>query len=215
MSDSNFEERLRRISQGRPQAQAAVSAPKQRPYRPVPLVVGVSIAVAGVQLLRVANNDYEAFRAISPAAPIGAAALAVLLMVGGGAAAYRGLSGAGSHDRAARDRPPASAGSRLFLSLVGLCAGVVCILSFGLIVQVGGIAEPSDDVKMIGGFALILAFALPFLAVLFGVVGLILGRRVLHRVPGYFVLGAVVAFVLQRLWLIDPAQIVGLRQLLQ
>ena len=178
------------------------------------LVVAVLIIFFGAGLVRFANENYETLRAdggVGLAIGVGLASIATVIV--GVVLFWRSI-------RTRREPPPqmarpyqASATARSWSSLFGFALGIVaCVAMF--MAAAARLVNP-DTNNVFSGLALLTALAFTLLTVLIGIVGLFMRGRSLHRVPLYFVAGAILTFGVFRVFYIDLTKWPGFVALVQ
>lgn len=213
MSNTDFQDCLRRISGNSPQqqqvARGAEHVGRSGPQKPnyVHAGVGGAIMALGIQAVKYTNENYEAIR------ESGAIGTLVGFGLGGMAAVLIGVfvimravfkwraapATAAASQYSANVAPPvrkASTGARVFFSLLGFAFGTIACL-YMFMAAAARFVETELAQDFSNGSALI-ALLLALVSLLFGLVGLFLRGYALWRVPIYFVFGGVLAFAAVR-----------------
>ena len=147
----------------------------------------------GMQIAKYANHNYKALRdssGIGAALGLGIAGLVVLVI--GIVLITRGVSRKPAMAVQAKPVRQASGGARIFFSLLGFAFGTIACLYTILAVSARYIDTETAQIFSKGG--IVIAVSLACLSLLFGFLSLFLRGFALGRVPGYFVLGAVLTF---------------------
>lgn len=217
MPDNDFQDRLQRIGarQGTGPSALDQGAPTgTRGPNFVLMVVAVLVIFVGAGLVRFANENYETLRAdggVGLAISVGLASIAMVIF--GIVLFWRSI-------RTRREPPPqmarpyqASAASRSRSSLFGFALGILaCVAMF--MAAAARLVNP-DTNNVFSGLALLTALAFTLLIVLIGIVGLFLRGRSLHRVPLYFVAGAILTYGVFWVFYIDLTKWPGFVALVQ
>lgn len=220
MSNSDFEDRLSRIKAGAGQSVAPASGGGKKGIRYGRFFLACLAFAIGLQLIKVANTNYELIRdqyGVPAAAGLGLGSIAivilgVVLMIGAfrsprSASAYQSTgaypnSGTGP-------KVQTSAGARLFFSLFGMAlGGLACFFMYvgnaGRQLGVTGRVDTETANAMATGSA-VAAFLLVVVALLIGFIGLFVRGLPMRRVPVFFLLGAMVLYTSFQTLRIHPA----------
>ncbi|KAE9629546.1 hypothetical protein [Parasedimentitalea maritima] len=219
MSTADFQQRLRRINADVPQQQPMDQGSSQamrtgaRKLNVVQLVAGGAILLLGNRALKQVNENYEAIRdssGIGTAAGLSLVSIAVFLA--GIFILARGFfnlkAGPASENNAHFSTeemprvPKASNKAKLICSLVGLVLGVFACLCLALAAFAGYETEKALQIAICG---IALSILLLLFAITTGIVGIFKRGFALGRVPGYFVIGAVLTFSTIRYFRINPS----------
>ncbi|WP_166418862.1 hypothetical protein [Cochlodiniinecator piscidefendens] len=209
MPNADFQDRLKNISANSPQ-QHPVTRGAPHTGHPGTLkpnirhfVVGAAIMMIGRQVLKYANVNYETLRdgsGIEKAAGLGFAGTAIfvigiIVMICSIFNKRTTPAKAAASQYSANVRL-ASAGTRVFFSLLGFIFGTIsCLCMFTSAASRFVETEAAQHIEMVN---LRIAFFLVFVSLLFGIVGFFLRGYALGRVPVYFLFGGVLTFATVR-----------------
>ena len=192
MSDTDFQERLRRVNANNR------NPSDHRPRRPrfARLLAGSVFTALGLQALKHMNENYEVIRdelGLAATAAIGLLSLAGLLF-GGYLIGQAVLNGFGTPRPIAQPgqaRTPSST-ARAILTLIGLILGCSAMLLMFMAGAAQHIDTQAAEYFQTGG--VLLSFVLVIIATLFGIVGIFLRGHGLWHTPIYFLFGAGIVF---------------------
>ncbi|NRB19026.1 MAG: hypothetical protein HRU33_16055 [Rhodobacteraceae bacterium] len=230
MAKTDFQDRLQRITANAPQQQPMAQGRSPtgrtgaRKLSVIQLVVGAIIMKVGKDVVKFANENYDAIRddaGVTAAAGLGFAGTVILLfglfmMFREISKWWAGPAEAVAPQRSAKVAQPARQASnraKLICSLLGFGLGMIAILYLFLAAAAGGIETEKARIFANGG---LLIAALLFVVVSFiGIVGLFLRGYALGRVPVYFVIGAGLTFAVIRIFRMDILEVQQFTGLLQ
>lgn len=207
MPNADFEERLNRIQAGAGDEAAPPAARPQTPnIRPGRFAIACLIFMAGWQMIKLANSQYDAIRDLygSPAAAglgLGSFALVILGVV----MMFGALRAAPSMTKAVQS----SLAARLVLATLGL--GLGGLAAFFIYVgtagrQLGVTGQVSvETAKGMATGSTIAAVLLVALALMIGFVGLFVRGLPMRRVPVFALLGALLLFTGFQTFRIHPS----------
>jgi hypothetical protein len=212
MSNSDFEDRLSRIKAAG--GQKAASAPGTITGRRAQMnikgfVVSCFVMGAGLQLIKVANRNYDSIKeeyGVAAALGMGLGSFAVLILsiilffrAVRPVVPSASVAATGSYQTTLQQpRVQTSAGARAFFSLLGLAMGAIaCMFMFvGSGVQrlgtIGEVDKKAADTLFLGSVTI--AFTLVAVALLIGFLGLFFRGLPMRRVPVFFFLGAMALY---------------------
>jgi len=214
MSNTDFHARLNRISANAQQPSGQTGRPKGRQalnkMRFGLFFVGTLIFFASLEVVKFVNTRYETIRddfGIGVAA--GTAFVAVLGMLAGVVMMYRAVpkghsSPKDSQSSNVEPKRKASNKARVICSLFGFALGAIAIFYILLSAAASLIETEAARHLTTGGF--VIAGGLLLVALIFGFVGLFLRGYALGRVPGYFVLGFILTYLVFRFARVNPME---------
>ena len=218
MSDENFQDRLRRISANskhqQPMAEGTDHASRARPQKPNYRLVGAggAIMVLGIQAVKFVNENYQSLKDSSGAyAGLGLGLAGIVVFLIGIVVIVRGCSRMLAANTSAPDsqysasvakakRKPSKV-AQVFFSLLGIVLGTVACLYMFMASAALLIETETAQVFSKGGF--LIAGLLGLVSMLFGLISLFLRGYALGRVPFYFLISAILTFVIIRGFKID------------
>jgi FtsH-binding integral membrane protein len=205
--DQDYQDRLQRIA-ANSQAQSGSGATRETGLDRVRkmnlglFIAGCVVTNIGTYTIIQTNKNYETIRdasGIGTAVAIAVAGLAVTIV--GITLAVRALPKKGGAVQLAEVRQPASGFARAVASLMGLALGIIACVSM-FMAAAARLLNP-DPRNLFSGMALLTALLVTCLALLIGVIALFLRGRALHRVPLYYLAGAILTYAAFRLLYID------------
>lgn len=226
MSNENFQDRLQRIGTKPPQQQpmSRGKSPSGRSGKLTPnhglLAVGSLIMSAGIMAIRYVNSNYETIRDSNGIeVAIGGGVAAFLAILIGAMVSLRalgkkhGMTAADSAFQHSNNTAKPSTKAKVFFSLLGFAFGAIAI--FYLFAAGGAVIIETETARNWAGRALAISLFLAILSLSFGCVGLFLRGYALLRVPGYFVLGAVLTYAIVHLFKVNVPALLQLSTILQ
>ncbi|NGM44865.1 hypothetical protein G5B31_04885 [Rhodobacter sp. SGA-6-6] len=207
MSNTSFQERLQRISATTPQPMVQGSG-QGRPGKVGIGRIGMAGAamVLGLQIVKLANENYEAIRDSHGLAAVAGTALVgmvigltgIVLIIRACFKTFVASAAVAEHQvgHSCPVRKPSKAAQVLF-SLMGFAFGVISCL--GLAVAAAARVIETEQAHAFSSGSILVAFSFALVSVLIGLSGLFARGRGLLRVPVYFMFGWILAFVTFRM----------------